>query len=358
MSEEGRFADRRAAVREWMAEEKEGVDALLVSAPPNVRWLTGFTGEGLLVLDEDGPLLCTDSRYAVQAAEEAPGIEFVADSGHLAQAIERLQESGAQRAGFEAAHLPYASFQQLDEKLEDVELVPLEDRIKRLRAIKDDAEIALIRRAAQIADAAFIDLREQIAPGMSEREAAEELRRLMVLAGAEKPSFEIIFASGPNGAKPHARPGERVVAEGELIVIDWGAVADGYCSDCTRTVIVGEPDSRQLEVWGAVRKAQLAAMEGLKPGMEGREVDAIARKVLEESGYAEYFGHGLGHGVGLEVHELPTVGKKSENALEPGMVVTIEPGVYIEGWGGVRLEELVLVTGDGVDPITAAPYDL
>lgn len=356
MTEGGRFDDRRFAVREWMA--AESVDALVVSAAPNVRWLTGFTGEGVLVLDGDGPLLCTDSRYAVQAAEEAPGLEFAANSGHLDQAIERLNESGAERVGFESSHLAYAGFEKLDEKLDAAELVPLEDRIKRLRAVKDDAEVALIRRAASIADSAFADLRSRIEPGMRERDAAEELRRLMVLAGAEKPSFDIIFASGPNGAKPHARPGERVVTEGDLVVVDWGAVVDGYCSDCTRTVIVGDPGERQREIWLAVREAQTAAMEGLKPGMEGREVDAIARESLEGSGYAEYFGHGLGHGVGLQVHELPTLGQKSEDTLEPGMVVTIEPGVYIEGWGGVRLEELVLIIEDGIDPITQAPYDL
>ncbi|MFO8081727.1 MAG: Xaa-Pro peptidase family protein [Armatimonadota bacterium] len=352
----GHFADRQAAVRSWM--DDEGVDALLVSAEPNVRWLTGFSGEGLLVLDEAGPVLCTDSRYAVQAGEEAPELELVADGNHLDEAIERLVATGAECPGFEAAHLPYAHYQRLAEKLEGAELQPLGDQIRRLRAVKDSAEVALIRRAAQMADSAFIDLRERIEPGMSEREAAEELRRLMVLAGAEGPSFDVIFAAGPNGAKPHARPGERVVAAGDLIVIDWGAVVDGYCSDCTRTVIAGEPDTRQLEVWEAVRKAQLAAMEGLRPGMEGREVDAIARESLEESGYAQYFGHGLGHGVGLEVHELPTVGQKSENTLEAGMIVTIEPGVYIEGWGGVRLEELVLVTEEGAEPITDAPYDL
>jgi len=356
MTTDGGFEGRISDVREWMT--GEGVDGLLVSAEPNVRWLTGFTGEGLLVLDDDGLLLCTDSRYSVQAGEEAPWLEFVADSGHLDGAIERLTQVGSGRVGFESSHLPYSSYQRLDEALEDADMMPLDDRIKRLRAVKDAAEVAAIRRAAAVADQAFVALRSQIEPGMTEREAAEELRRQMMLGGAEKPSFDTIFAAGPNGAKPHARPGERVVAEGDLIVIDWGAVVDGYCSDCTRTVIVGEPDARQREVWQAVRKAQLAAMEGLEPGMKGRELDAIARESLEESAYAEYFGHGLGHGVGLQVHELPTVGQKSENTLEPGMVVTIEPGVYIEGWGGVRLEELVLVTEDGVDPITGAPHDL
>ncbi len=352
----GRFADRRAAVREWM--DAEEVAALLVSGAPNVLWLTGFTGEGMLVLDDDGALLCTDSRYEVQAAEEAPGLEVAANSGHLDQAIERLNAGGATRVGFEGSHLSYARYERLADGLEGAETVPLGDETKRLRAIKDSAEVATIRRAAGVADAAFGELRKTLAPGISEREVAEELRRLMVLGGAEKPSFDTIVASGPNGAKPHARPGHRAIAEGDPIVIDWGAVVDGYCSDCTRTVIVGEPDARQREVWEAVREAQMEAMEGLRPGMTGAEVDAIARGMLEARELADYFGHGLGHGVGLEVHELPRLSQKGEEALEAGMVVTIEPGVYIEDWGGVRLEELVLVTEDGAEAVTAAPYDL
>lgn len=356
MTAAGAIETRTAGVREWMAGEQ--VDALLVSAAPNVRWLTGFTGEGLLVLDAEGALLCTDSRYTLQAAEEAPWLEVAAEGGHLEQAIARLNAGGVKSAGFESAHVTYASYQRLHEALEGARPMPLEDRIKRLRAVKDEGEIALIRRAAGIADAGFVELRAQIAPGMTEREAAEELRRQMVLRGAEKPSFDVIVASGPNGAMPHARPGERVITEGDLIVIDWGAVFEGYCSDCTRTVIVGEPDERQREVWLAVREAQIAALEGLRPGMEGRAVDAIARGVLREHGFEREFGHGLGHGVGLEVHELPTLGQKSENTLPVGAVVTIEPGVYIEGWGGVRLEELVVVTESGCEVLTAAPYDL
>ncbi len=351
-----RIEARRVAVREWMSEAE--VDALLVSAAPNVRWLTGFTGEGLLVLGERGALLCTDSRYTVQAAEEAPELEAASDGGHLEQAIARINASGAGRAGFESGHVTYASFQRLQEALEGAEPVGLDDRIKHLRAVKDADEVALIRRAAAVADAAFVELRARIEPGMTEREAAEELRRQMVLGGAEGPSFETIMASGPNGAKPHARPGEREIIEGDLIVIDWGAKVEGYCSDCTRTVMVGEPDERQREVWLAVREAQVAALEGLRPGMEGREIDAIAREVLRERGFEREFGHGLGHGVGLQVHELPTVGQKSENEVPVGAVVTIEPGVYIEGWGGVRLEELVLVTEDGAEVLTLSPYDL
>ncbi len=342
-------------VRAWMAEQN--LDALLVSSAPNVRWLTGFAGEGMLVVD-DGALICTDSRYRVQAGEEAAGVECVADGGHLDQAIERLVGSGAQRVGFEAPHLSYASWEKLARRLEGVELVACSDEIKRLRAIKDAGEVKLIERAASVADDAFTRWRAALEPGVAEREAALELERLMVLGGAQKPSFEIIVAAGPNGAKPHATPGRRIISEGDLVVVDWGAQVEGYCSDCTRTLIMGEAEDEQLAVWRAVRAAQRAAIEATVGGARCADVDAVAREVLREHGWEKQFGHGLGHGVGLQVHEQPTLSQRSEDVLAPGMVVTIEPGVYIDGWGGVRLEELVLVTEGLPRALTGAPYDL
>ncbi len=350
------YDSRVARFREWM--KAENLDAMLVSSAPNVRWLTGFAGEGLLVADAEGLLLCTDSRYVVAASEEAPDVEVAADRSHLDEAIEGLSVGEPERVGFESAHLAYASYEKLEEELSGSELAPCVDEIKRLRAVKDADEVETIRRAAATADAAFEQWRADLRPGVTERSAAMELHRLMVEGGAEKPSFEIIMASGPNGAKPHARPTNRKIARDELIVVDWGAVVEGYCSDCTRTIVLGEPDERQREVWEAVRSAQLAALEALEPDMECREVDEIARELLRERGWEEEFGHGLGHGVGLEVHENPTLSQRSEQKLEVGMVVTIEPGVYIEGWGGVRLEELVVVTEEGADAITLAPYDL
>jgi len=346
---------RLDAVRSWMADE--GLDALLISSAPNVRYLTGFAGEGLLVVDEGG-LLCTDSRYRVQAAEEAPDVECAAAGGHLEQAIERLRQVGAGRIGFRGQHLTYASWQTMSEKLDGVELVACDDEIGRLRAVKEQVEIGLIERAAGVADEAFAQWRAELEPGVTEREAALELERLMVLGGAEKASFDVIVAGGPNGAKPHASPGAREIGEGDLVVVDWGAKVDGYCSDCTRTVIAREPDDRQGEVWGAVREAQCAAIEAVAAGALCRDVDAVARDLLRERGWEKEFGHGLGHGVGLQVHERPTLSQRSEDTLEPGMVITVEPGVYIEGWGGVRLEELVLVTQDGPRALTGAPYDL
>lgn len=352
---------RCEAVRAWMAEQ--GLDALLVTSPANIRYLTGFSGEGLLVLD-GGAVICTDSRYRVQAEEEAPGAECVADGGHLSQAIERLRavvaarENGPARIGFCGEHLTWADHRRLSEQIEGAELVPVADEVARLRAIKDETEIALITRAARIADEAFSAWRATLEVGVSEREAALELEQLMVRGGAEGASFDVIVAAGPNGAKPHARPGDRTIAEGDLVVVDWGAIVAGYCSDCTRTLLIGEVGERAREVWRAVREAQLAALAAVAPDVPCRDVDTAARELLRERGWEREFGHGVGHGVGLEVHERPALSQKSEDVLEAGMVVTIEPGVYIDGWGGVRLEELVLVTADGARVLSAAPYDL
>ncbi len=342
-------------VRAWLAEQDLG--ALLVSSAPNVRWLTGFAGEGMLVVD-NGALICTDSRYRVQSCEEAPGVECAADGGHLEQAIARLAACGAARVGFEAPHLSYANWQKLAEGLEGVELVPCGDEIRRLRAVKDTGEVKLIERAASVADEAFGQWRAALEPGISEREAALELERLMVLGGAEKPSFEIIVAAGPNGAKPHARPGPRTIDVGDLVVVDWGAQVEGYCSDCTRTLLVGEVGEKQRAIWEAVREAQLAAIDAAVAGAKCAAVDAVAREALRGEGWEREFSHGLGHGVGLQVHEQPTLSQRSEDVLAPGMVVTIEPGVYIDDWGGVRLEELVLVTEQAPRVLTHAPYDL
>lgn len=349
-------AHRLDALRDWMA--AENLDAFVVSSPANVRYLTGFAGEGMLVVDQ-GVTICTDSRYTVQAQQEAPWVAVAADQGgHIGNVAARLMSDGVARAGFEADRLNYSAWERLREQAGGTELVPTRGVICGHRACKDPAEIELIRRAAEIADKAFVQLRPSLQAGLPEREAALELHRLMVRAGADRCSFETIIASGPNGAKPHAEPGPRSLAEGDLVVVDWGARVDGYCSDCTRTIAVGEIDRRGREVWRAVREAQQAALAVAGPGVPCREVDAAARDHLAYCDLAECFGHGVGHGVGLEVHEQPTLNAASEDVLRPGMVVTIEPGVYLEDWGGVRLEELILVTEDGVEALTRAPYDL
>ncbi len=347
---------RRKQLRARMGEEN--LDAFVVSKPANVRYLTGFTGEGLVVVDAE-VAICTDSRFTVQAAEEAPGIECLSgEGGHLGQAAERLVSVGARRAGFEADAMTYAGFETLQEKAPEVELVSTRQTLERQRIVKEPEEVELVAAAAAIADQAFETVRPQIQPGMTEREVAIELERQMLLGGAEKPSFPSIVASGPNGAKPHATPGERKLEAGDLVVVDFGAQANGYCSDCTRTLALGELDERQREVWHAVREAQLAGLGVVAPGRPAADVDAAARELLRKRGFVEEFSHSVGHGVGLEVHELPGVSARSEEVLAAGMIITVEPGVYIKGWGGVRLEELVLVTEDGPQALTRAAYDL
>lgn len=347
---------RLQRLREWMASEH--LDGFVISSAANIRYLTGFTGEGLLVVDEE-LTLCTDSRYVVQAQQEAPGVQVAAEGGgHVGQVAARLSAGKSTRVGFEAEAMTYSTWETLRDKAGGVELVPTRGVIVGQRARKQPEEVELIRRAADLADAAFAQLRPHIRAGVSERELALELHRLMVLGGADGPSFEPIVAGGPNGAKPHARPSARRLAEGDLVVVDWGARAEGYCSDCTRTVAVGELGARQREIWQAVRAAQLAALAVAGPGVPGREVDAAARDHLAGCDLAQYFGHGVGHGVGLEVHERPAVNATSEEVLEPGMVISIEPGVYLDEWGGVRLEELVLITEQGAETLTHAPYDL
>jgi len=254
--------------------------------------------------------------------------------------------------------LTYAGYETLKAKAPEVELIPSRQVVEMQRAVKEVEEVALVEAAAAIADGAFEAVRSQIEAGITEREVAIELERQMLLGGAEKPSFPTILAGGPNGAKPHAIPSDRVLQEGDLVVVDFGAQAQGYCSDCTRTLMLGEGDERQLETWQAVREAQQAALDVVASGVGAAKVDAAARELLRERGFVEEFSHGVGHGVGLEVHEFPTLSEKSQSVLEAGMIITVEPGVYIEGWGGVRLEELVLVTDQGQRALTHAPYDL
>jgi len=226
-----------------------------------------------------------------------------------------------------------------------------------MRAIKDNAELATIRRAVAISDGAVEHIKKMIRPGITEKEIAWELEFYMRTHGADQLAFPIIAAAGPNGAMPHAVPSDRAVLPGEPIVMDLGARVDGYNSDLTRTICIGEPDERFRQVYGVVLKAQLAAEEAIRPGMQGREADAVAREVISKAGYGEYFGHGLGHGVGLAVHEKPGVGKTSEDLLLPGSVVTVEPGIYIPGWGGIRIEDTVIVTDDGIEVLSQATKD-
>lgn len=333
-----------------------GLDGLFVTGATNRRYLSGFTGSaGALLLTAERAVLLTDARYTQQAEAEAPAYKLVIHRpGQLWQALaHELAAGGCKSLGFEAQHMTVAQFETAREQLlagsslPELDLQPTENLVEQLRQVKDDAEISLIRRAAALTDAALSELLADLQPGVSELELAVELEFKLKRAGAQSLAFPIIVVSGPRSALPHGQPSQRRLRAGDFVTIDVGCVWQGYASDLTRTIVVGEPTARHVEVYETVLAAQLAGLAAVKPGVTGRTVDAAARKVIEAAGYGQYFGHGLGHGVGLDVHEGPRLAWTSQQVLQPGMVVTVEPGIYLPDWGGVRIEDLVLVTETG-----------
>jgi Xaa-Pro aminopeptidase len=328
----------------------EGLDALIVEGASNLRYLTGFTGSsGLALARADGTgVFYTDFRYETQSGVEVDAAfsrEIV--SGELQDALALALESG--RVGFDENAMSVGRRRRLDGAVgEQVELVAVSGLLERLRIVKDDAEIAKIAAAAELIDGVYEWLFAQPLAGRSERELAISLEHEMRLRGASAPSFDSIVASGPHGALPHAQPRELAIEPGTLVTFDIGARLDGYCSDCTRTVAVGEPAPRAREIYELVLAAQIAGLEGLRPGINGRDADANARDVIEAAGYGERFGHGLGHGVGLDIHEAPRLARTAgDDPLLVGQVVTVEPGVYLPGELGVRIEDLVVVRDEG-----------
>ncbi len=328
--------------------------------PENRRYMTGFTGSsGAALISFDHAMLLTDFRYVEQAACEAPAYRVVKHGIRMADALkEAVRETGARHLGFEPDVLTCKDHETFRAALEGAELVPAEGVVERLRMVKDEAEVQRIRRAESIGDAAFSHILDLIKPGMTENEVALELEWFMRKNGAEKAGFDVVVASGPRGAMPHARATHKPLARGELVVLDFGAVVDGYRGDMTRTVSLGRAGPEERAMYGLVLRAQKAALEGMSAGRTGDEVDAMARRVIDEAGHGERFGHGLGHGVGLAVHEEPRLRPSSSTALAPGMVVTVEPGVYLPGRFGVRIEDLVVVESGGVRNLTASPKEL
>ncbi len=343
-----------------------GLDGVLISAPADVRYLSGFRGDDttLLVL-ADLALICTDSRYWTQVAEEAPGFRLVrlenaeAAFSTMIAAWGEVADAGGEKAalGFQGDALSYAAYRALRRAFAG-RLRNVGDGVSALRQVKDDGEVAYIRGAAAIADAALALVVGQGLVGRTESDVAWALESAMHDQGAEAPAFATIVAAGPRGALPHAIPGPRVVARGDLVIIDMGARLDGYHSDITRTFAAGGVGDEQRRVYDVVLRAQLAGLEAAGGGIDCGAVDAAARRVIEDAGLGEQFGHGTGHGVGLEIHEGPRVGRTSRTRLEPGMVVTIEPGVYLPGQFGVRIEDTVVVTATGCDRLTLYPKEL
>lgn len=338
-----------------------GVDAILVTSLANVRYLTGYSGtNGLAVVGADRRAFVTDFRYVEQAAAEVdPSYEQVRAVHDLVDAIAELLPSGPLRLGFEDAHVSVRQHARLRTLLrEDIELVGLEGTVEALRAVKDAAEIAAIRAASALADEAFEALLAGGLVGRTERELALRLENEMRARGARRPSFETIVAAGPHGALPHATARDVEVERGQLVVIDWGAELDGYCSDCTRTVATGPLDAPAQEVYELVLEAQIAGLGAVRAGEAASDVDGVARAIIDGAGHGEAFGHGLGHGVGLVVHETPRLSQRSKDVLRAGNVVTIEPGIYLAGRFGIRIEDLVAVTDEGCEVLTSVPKPL
>ena len=339
-----------------LLDERE-LDCLLVTDMTNVRYLTGFTGSnGACVVARDERLFLTDFRYTEQARSQVQGYERVeAGRDILGDLAGRLRG----RSGFDDRHVTVEVHKKLSEKAaEGVELVPAGGMVEGLREIKDEQELAAMRAAAQIADEAYAELLEHGLAGRTEREVARALVRSMEDRGAEGPSFPPIVAAGAHGALPHAEPRDVEIPGGTLVVVDMGAKVDGYCSDCTRTLATGPIDDGAAEVYELVLRAQESALAAVRPGISYPGLDAVARAMIEAAGQGERFGHGLGHGVGLEVHEAPRVAKTAEGELRRGQVVTIEPGVYVPGEVGVRIEDLVAVGEDGPQLLTGFPKEL
>lgn len=349
---------RLEKIRELMSQEE--LDGFLVTQSDNRRYLSGFTGSnGVLIITTEKQVLATDSRYYEQVRQQCPDWELAEVGydfpGNMLEILRQLG-LGGRRVGFEAQHISVSTLYAWERVLLGrLVLVNTEGFVESLRMKKEDGEVSRLRKAVALADEAWRHITSWIKPGMTETQVAWELESYMRTHGAQAISFEPIVASGPNSAKPHARPTDRVIQAGEPITLDFGCVVDGYCSDITRTVSLGEPaDQKYIEIWNTVLLAQQAAVQGAKGGMTGEAVDKIARDIIKEAGYGDYFGHGLGHGVGLAVHEGPRYSFTYPQEVAAGAILTVEPGIYIPDWGGVRIEDMVLVRDDGVEVLTGA----
>ena len=335
------------------------LDAILISQPDNRRYLSGYSAcdhdiqesSGLLLICRRGtPLLLTDSRFSLQAREQATAFEVkLYQHGLLALLTELLPALSIKRLGFESHYTLHSTAGKLRKCCQQTgtELVALIGLVEKMRQCKEKEELDLLQQSVLLNEEVFQEVFSQLRPGMTEIEVALMLENLMRQKGAERPSFDTIVASGPNGALPHATPSHRPLQQGEPIVIDMGLILHGYCSDMTRTVVLGQPSTKTTEIVRLVRKAQLAGMRAVRAGMTGKQVDQAARSIIKEAGYGSAFGHGLGHGVGLAVHEAPSLSPRSNRKLQKNMVVTVEPGIYLEDWGGVRLENMVVVEEGG-----------
>lgn len=350
-----RFEPRLEKLRDSMG--VRGLNGLLVLRPENRRYLSGFTGSaGALLIDSGRALLLTDFRYLDQAQLESPHFEVVRVEKTIPETLALLlQGQQSYRLGLEGDYITHQQYTAFDEKLAGVSIESAPGLVEQLRQIKDIAEIEVIEQAAALADRAFRHIRPMLRPGARERDIALELEFFMRRAGADGASFPIIAASGPRSALPHGVASDRVLAPGDFLTLDFGAIMQGYNSDMTRTVVLGRPTPRHREIYNIVLEAQQAALEYIRPGVAAAGVDRAARSIIEGYGYGEYFGHSTGHGLGLAVHESPRLAATDQTVLQEGMVVTAEPGIYLPNWGGVRIEDMVLVAEGGCRVLTKSP---
>lgn len=342
------------------AMKKEQVDGFLVTSPYNLRYLTNFTGTtGLAVITLDKAFFVTDFRYTEQAAAQAQGFEIIKNVGPIFDEVAKLcAQEELNGLAFEENHVSFAEYSVLEEIIEETPLIPISGMIENLREVKDEEEIAITQKACAIADQGFDYVLKTIKPGMTEIEVANQLDFYMRSLGASGVSFDTIVASGLRSAMPHGVASEKVIEQGDLITLDFGCYYQGYVSDMTRTFAIGDPGEKLREIYQVVLEAQLKVLEAAKPGLTGIQLDAVARDHIAAAGYGEAFGHSTGHGIGLEIHEGPNVSFRADKQFVPGNIITDEPGIYLPGIGGVRIEDDLLITPDGNQVLTHAPKEL
>lgn len=348
---------RISRLREKMMQQQ--LEALLIYSEHNRRYIAGFSGTaGYVLITEDRAVLLTDFRYMTQAAEQCAHMEVIKHEAKVMQSIKaELERSKIKRLGVEQHHMTYGAFLQTAKELDPIELVPTENLIEALRMTKEESELAVMKEAADLADRTFMHIQSFLKPGVRELDVALELETFMRKNGASGASFDTIVASGERSALPHGVASERRIGAGEFVKLDFGAYYQGYCSDITRTVVVGQPTDKHRDIYNIVLEAQMHCLEHIRPGMTGREADALTRDIITRYGYSDYFGHGTGHGLGLEIHEAPRLSPTSDLVLKPGMTVTVEPGIYLPDFGGVRIEDDIVITETGMKRLTLSSKD-
>lgn len=337
-----------------------GLDAMLITSESGELYALGFHGEGLLLITKEGGHYSTDGRYIEAAEEQVTGVEIKCVGGafnHMNLAKAYIEAHGLNNVGFESSAMTVDEHRRYTQELPCI-LTPAQSLLDDLRAAKDEGEIEALKKAQKITDDAFKAVLNFIRPGMTEQEVAARLVYEMLRMGAEKVSFDPIVAAGPNGSRPHAIPGDRVIEQGMFVTMDFGCKVDGYCSDMTRTVAVGQPDEEMERVYETVLAAQKAGINAARAGVPGKEIDAAARRVIEEAGYGEYFNHGFGHSLGIDIHEAPNANAREQREMPVGAVISAEPGIYIPGKFGVRIEDVLILKEGGCEDITRSPKNL